>query len=268
SSTSHDFSFPPSPLPLAPLLEEVSNLPVTEIVSVDEPFTRFSSPTPPTERYMLGWNPGDQVIANSVVPTFERWCQSKPVLIEFVQGKVGSVQQLTVVRCDGESRMSFGNWVEEIKSENTTPKGAAVASVEVDYGLLSDALKKAANWLEVEQLVERDSSRLTFAVKEWTPVQKNSLRDFLTSYLESDADALRKHQVDWLPVASLEKSFKQLFFKVKNVMEGLTAPWLNGFAFVHVDDFGLNTEEWIFIDPASSQNIKVCDRKDFAVQAS
>ncbi|MDF5729247.1 MAG: hypothetical protein PUP92_14800, partial [Rhizonema sp. PD38] len=415
--------------------------------------TRFSSLTPPTERYMLGWIPGDQVIANSVVPTFERWCQSKPVLIESVQGSVGEIQQLIVTRHDGESRMSFGNWVEEIKSENTTPteantvglsnlhflacslvsfgngetevdspskrpltseasptpqqtlylvgktkndwegevvqlitagpvyhhvsrleseewtlvlhaylqeisfeeavaaqatlseeifadyglrlgdtvqwkienvtltgtisrltklgafidegqpglawieyhriqkvqsvaslnsetnnnqksdcsqatNGAAVASVEVDYELLSDALKKAANWQEIEQLVDRDSSRLTKAVKEWTPVQKNGLRDFLTSYLESDANALIWHLVDWLPVASLKKSFKQLLFQVRNIMEGLTAPWLNGLAFVDVDDFGLDTEEWTFINPASTQNIKVCDRKDFAVQAS
>ena len=136
----------------------------------------------------------------------------------------------------------------------------------VDFSSLSDALKNATNWQEIEQLVQRDSSLFAKAVKEWMPQEKDKLVNHLTNYIESDTDALHKHQVDWLSVTSLEKSLKHLSYKVKNILSGLASPWINGCQFVKVENFAKDSEEvWTFLDPAFLKEIKVCDRQDFQV---
>ena len=136
----------------------------------------------------------------------------------------------------------------------------------VDFASLSDALKNATSWQEIEQLVQRDSSRFALAVKEWMPQEKEKLVNHLTNYIESDMDALNKHQIDWLNATSLEKSLKHLSYKVKNILSGLTSPWINGCQFVKVENFAKDSEEmWTFLDPTSLKEIKVCDREDFQV---
>jgi hypothetical protein len=149
-----------------------------------------------------------------------------------------------------------------------SPATESDLELEVDFASLSNALKKATNWEEIESLVQRNSFLFAMAIEDWTLQEKDKLLNHLTNYIESDLDALKMHQVDWLNMTSLEKSLKHLSYKVKNILSGLTSPWINGCQFVKVENFGKDSEEvWTFLDTTSLKEIKVCDRRDFQVIA-
>ncbi|MUG93768.1 hypothetical protein F7734_15620 [Scytonema sp. UIC 10036] len=140
-----------------------------------------------------------------------------------------------------------------------------IAKPEIDDASLSDSLKKAVNWQEIEQLTECDRNRFAEAVKDWSIEEKQVLVKHLTACLETNSEALRLHQHDWVPLPSLEKAFKNLSFKVRDIQEGLSAPWVSGCQFVSVADFGNDSDEvWIFISP-TQHIIEVIDREDFQV---
>jgi len=118
----------------------------------------------PTDRYKQGWNVGDSAIPNSVGGEyFVNWCGGQPVLIESVSGLAGEIQTLRVARSDGQTDMSFGNWLESVEHTqastvqalaNTTFKIQEVELVETpDLTKLTKALLKAKNWDKVSQLV-------------------------------------------------------------------------------------------------------------------
>ncbi|MBW4670186.1 MAG: hypothetical protein KME60_22935 [Cyanomargarita calcarea GSE-NOS-MK-12-04C] len=64
-------------------------------------------------RWKLGWQEGDRVMANSTSKPFEAWCEGLSVRIVSVSGEVGKIQFVRVVRDDGETFDSFGNWIQE-----------------------------------------------------------------------------------------------------------------------------------------------------------
>ncbi|GEM_PF-5456736 len=136
----------------------------------------------------------------------------------------------------------------------------------LNYKQLSQDLKNVKNWQEIEQMVSTDSTILTKAVKDWNDSDKNELVGHLNNYLELETNALVEHQLDWLPLPSLEKSLKNLSFKVKNIMEGMNAPWQVGCQFLKVENYNTSDEIWTFKN-AASEEIKVCERKDFQVIA-
>ncbi len=65
-------------------------------------------------RWQLGWNVGDTVVANQKCEGFHNWCGGEQVEIKSVSGKVGTIQLLEVVRADGKTYKTFGEWIEEI----------------------------------------------------------------------------------------------------------------------------------------------------------
>jgi hypothetical protein len=65
-------------------------------------------------RWQLGWNVGDMVVANQKCEGFYKWCGGEQVEIKSVSGKVGTIQFIEVVRADGKTYKTFGEWIEEI----------------------------------------------------------------------------------------------------------------------------------------------------------
>lgn len=65
-------------------------------------------------RAQLGWNVGDTVVANQKCKPFYEWCGGQQVQIKSVSGRVGTIQFVEVVRADGKTYDTFGEWIEEI----------------------------------------------------------------------------------------------------------------------------------------------------------
>ncbi|MEC4817856.1 MAG: hypothetical protein SAK29_31985 [Scytonema sp. PMC 1069.18] len=252
-----------------PVQGEISDTPRLITEEADE--IPLSPPILPTERYKKVWKEGDVAIANTTSENFMYWCEGKPVTIQQVSSEVGSIQTLKVIRHDGQTCTSFGNWIEEVPGSDDENSGNEPSQFEtkpeatIDYANLSDSLKKATDWQEIEQLTECDRTCFAKVVKDWSIKEKQVLVKHLTAYLETNSEALRLHQLDWVSLPSLEKAFKNLSFKVRDIQEGLSAPWVSGCRFISVADFGNDSEEvWIFISP-TQQIIKVFDREDFQV---
>jgi hypothetical protein len=64
-------------------------------------------------RWQLGWNVGDMVVAHPKSQHFHSWCDGQQVEIKTVSGKVGTIQFIEVVRADGETYDTFGDWIED-----------------------------------------------------------------------------------------------------------------------------------------------------------
>ena len=87
--------------------EPEANDDVTSAIDTTEPEEVQDIP-----RWQLGWNVGDMVVANQKCQHFHEWCKESQVEIQSVTGKVGTIQLVEVVRADGETYDTFGNWIE------------------------------------------------------------------------------------------------------------------------------------------------------------
>ena len=70
-------------------------------------------PANDVQEWKLGWQEGTSVVANSTSQHFEQWCRGQKVRIVSVCGEVGKIQFVQVVRDDGETYDSFGDWIAE-----------------------------------------------------------------------------------------------------------------------------------------------------------
>jgi hypothetical protein len=240
------------------LLEDSKDI---EVVDVDSTTQNYYPQTTPTERYKQGWKVGEHAIANGVGGQhFVNWCEGKAVTVESVTGKVGEIQNLNVRRHDGQTTMSFGNWIEEVPA----PDSAEVLQTATpDYAQLSKALKKAKNWEKITKLVERDANTLTAVTQQWLPEQKEVLLNHVVTYLEANPKAIMSHEVDWLGIEFLEQIFSKLSFRVRDISEGLAAEW-QMCEFVSVINFGQDDDEvWTF--NVAEQLLKAYSRDDFEI---
>jgi hypothetical protein len=217
-----------------------------------------------TERYKQGWKVGEQAIANGVGGQhFVNWCEGKAVTVESVRGKVGEIQNLNVRRHDGQTTMSFGNWIEEVPALAKSSTAEVLQTATPDYAQLSKALKKAKNWEKITLVVERDANTLTAVTQQWLPEQKEVLLNHVVSYLEAHPKAIMSHEVDWLGIEFLEQIFSKLSFRVRDISEGLAADW-QMCEFVSVINFGQDDDEvWTF--NVAEQLLKAYSRDDFEI---
>ncbi len=74
------------------------------------------------QRWQLGWQEGDRVVANSTSKPFQQWGAGQLLTIESVCGEVGTIQSVCVSRGDGETFSSFGNWIEEAPEKVNVPQ--------------------------------------------------------------------------------------------------------------------------------------------------
>jgi hypothetical protein len=87
-----------------------------EVETIPTIVTTQSQEVQSIPRWQLGWNVGDMVVANQKCQHFHEWCNESQVQIQSVTGKVGTIQFICVVRADGETYDTFGEWIEEIPS--------------------------------------------------------------------------------------------------------------------------------------------------------
>lgn len=73
-------------------------------------------------RWRLGWQEGASVIATSTSQPFQQWCGGQQVRIVSVCGEVGKIQFVRVVRDDGETYDSFGDWIQEAPTALNAPQ--------------------------------------------------------------------------------------------------------------------------------------------------
>ena len=222
-----------------------------------------ATPTP-TERYKQGWQVGARCIPNSVGGEhFVNWCEGQPVTIEsIISGQVGQIQGLRVTRHDGQTSMSFGNWLEEVCSPTVTSPVQEVESP--NYTKISQALLKAKKWEKVTELVAQSSTTLSKAIDDWSPENKEKLKSCLAKYLESNPQAIFYHELDWIPQDLLQKALSSVCFKVRDVSAGLAAEWIHNCEFVKVENFGKDGDEvWTF--NTTEQQVKTWSRENFQV---
>jgi hypothetical protein len=92
--------------------------PQTELDEVTSAATPKIDATVPKQvqdipHWQLGWNVGDMVVANQKCEGFYNWCGGEQVEIKSVAGKVGTIQFIEVVRADGKTYKTFGEWIED-----------------------------------------------------------------------------------------------------------------------------------------------------------
>jgi hypothetical protein len=80
------------------------------------------APAKDVPRWQLGWSEGASVVATSLVSHFEQWCGGQTVKVVSVRGKVGTIQFVTVVREDGETYDSFGDWIAPSPEKANVPQ--------------------------------------------------------------------------------------------------------------------------------------------------
>ena len=260
---------------------DAASIPV-EVISEQTTTDQCYAPATATERYKLGWKEGDSAVPNTVGGEyFVRWCDLEPVRIESVTGKVGEIQTLRVIRHDGQSAMSFGNWIESVRIASpqtqelecvreTLPQTPIVQTEEVtqtetlNYGNLSKMLLKTKNWEKVSELVERNADTLSEAIANWSLEQKEELIIRAIAYIEANKRAILCHEMDWMPIESLKQVFSRLSFKVHDIAEGLAAPWYDECTFIDVTNLGSDDDEiWTFA--SGGKEIKAYSREDFEV---
>ena len=249
------------------------------VISTQTTTDQCYAPAAGTERYLQGWKVGDSAVANSVGGEyFVRWCDQKPVRIEQVSGNVGEIQVLRVSRHDGQTDMSFGNWIEERTQAELQAKvlerARETSVVQVvldtpsvlDCEKLSKMLLKTKNWEKVSELVERNGDTLSEAIANWSLEQKEELIIRAIAYIEANPTAIRYHEIDWMPLDELKQVFHKLSFKVHDITSGLASPWHEECTFMDVSSLGSDDDEmWTFA--SGGKEIKAYSREDFEVLA-
>lgn len=66
------------------------------------------------------------------------------------------------------------------------PATKSAPKLEVDFVSLSNALKKATSWEEIESIVQCNSFLFAKAIEDWTLQEKDTLLNYLSNYIESD----------------------------------------------------------------------------------
>lgn len=119
------------------------------------------------DRWKQGWNVGDVVVANEKDTRLVEWTGKKEVKVHSVIGKVGTIQFVQVIRPDGKTFDTFGNWIDD----------ASVRFVEDQFALHLNRLNIAIRWLvdyqakpyslSVESLIESSRFEVELAKQEF-----------------------------------------------------------------------------------------------------
>ena len=138
----------------------------------------------------------------------------------------------------------------------------------LEHGYAENLLRQAKIWSEVAIIVGCDKTQLIKLVKEWSAAEKLVLVEMLSTYLKTEAGALK--QIDWLPKTLLEKALSTLTFTLKkiassnNLVDEAEFEYLHGHKFVSVEKLGTRDERWLFIGDGESF-IPMFGRSDLTV---
>ena len=141
--------------------------------------------------------------------------------------------------------------------------------VVLEHGYAENLLRRATSWPLVARIVGCDKTQLIKLVKEWSAEDKLVLVEILSTYLKTEAGALK--QIDWLPKTLLEKALSTLTFTLKkiassdNLVDEAKFEDLHGHKFVSVEKLGTRDERWLFIGDGESF-IPMFGRSDFSVE--
>ncbi|MBW4628252.1 MAG: hypothetical protein KME49_22750 [Brasilonema octagenarum HA4186-MV1] len=151
-----------------------------------------------------------------------------------------------------------------VQSEPTEP--VSEPNPEPEDTSLYESLRQAQNWEQITQLTGRNALVLALAVSNWSPQEKQKLIDYAVLYLESHPNAIFDHELDWLPLASVQKVYSAITFRVRDNSEGIgKSKWIEGCRFVDIEDYGKVDEIWRFLT-VDNQQIYAVGRKDIEVE--
>ncbi|MBP5973583.1 hypothetical protein HW132_12755 [Brasilonema sp. CT11] len=151
-----------------------------------------------------------------------------------------------------------------VQSEPTEP--VSEPNPEPEDTSLYESLRHAQNWEQITQLTGRNPKVLALAVSNWSPQEKQKLIDYAVLYLESHPNVIFDHELDWLPLASVQKVYSAITFRVSDNSEGIgKSKWIEGCRFVNIEDYGKVDEVWRFLT-VDNQEIYAVGRKDIKVE--
>lgn len=151
-----------------------------------------------------------------------------------------------------------------VQSEPTEP--VSEPNPEPEDTSLYESLRQAENWEQITQLTGRNPKVLALAVSNWSPQEKQKLINYAVLYLESHPNAISEHELDWLPLASVQKVYSAITFRVRDNSEGIgKSKWIEGCRFVDIEDYGKVDEIWTFLT-VDNQEIYAVGREDIEVE--
>ena len=141
--------------------------------------------------------------------------------------------------------------------------------VVLEHGYAEKLLRRATSWPLVARIVGCDKTQFIKLVKEWSTEDKLVLVEMLSTYLKTEACALK--QIDWLPKTLLEKAMSTLSFTLKkiassdNLVDEAEFEYLHGCKFISVEKLATRDERWLFIGDGESF-IPMFGRSDFSIE--
>lgn len=128
-----------------------------------------------------------------------------------------------------------------------------------------------STWVEVEESVNRDQTKLLETVETWSAEDKAKLPQLLCEFLETKPQALERVS-SWVPEKLLSSSLNKLSFVVQkitgenNLVDEPQLERIYGCRFVSLHNFGNRWEHWIFCSP-DGKNFSVFGRDEFEIEA-
>ena len=184
--------------------------------------------------------------------------------------QIKNQERIAVVNEVREAHIEFQRQIME-RDRRIAELEAQIQSLSQTVTVEAESEKVPSTWVEVEESVNRDQTKLLETVETWSDEDKAKLPQLLSSFLETEPQALERVS-SWVPEKLLSSSLKHLSFVVQkitgenNLLDEPRLEHIYGCRFVSLQNFGNRWEHWIFSSP-DGKNFSVFGRDEFEIEA-
>ena len=184
--------------------------------------------------------------------------------------QIKNQERIAVVNEVREAHIEFQRQIME-RDRRIAELEAQIQSLSETVTVEAESEKVPSTWVEVEESVNRDQTKLLETVETWSDEDKAKLPQLLSSFLETEPQALERVS-SWVPEKLLSSALKHLSFVVQkitgenNLLDEPRLERIYDCRFVSLQNFGNRWEHWIFCSP-DGKNFSVFGRDEFEIEA-